>query len=71
VAVASRSQDKANAYALEKKIKLAYGSYEALLADPEIDVIYNPESPACRMDHQGVGGRQARFMRETHGVKFG
>src|SRR5512143_3417467 len=42
LAVASRSREKANAYAREKKIKRAYGSYEALLADPEIDVIYNP-----------------------------
>jgi len=42
VAVASRSQDKADAYAREHKIPHAYGSYEALLADPEIDVIYNP-----------------------------
>ena len=42
LAVASRSQAKADAYAREQKIKHAYGSYEALLADPEIDVIYNP-----------------------------
>jgi predicted dehydrogenase len=42
LAVASRSQEKADAYAREKKIKRAYGSYQALLADPEIDVIYNP-----------------------------
>jgi D-xylose 1-dehydrogenase (NADP+, D-xylono-1,5-lactone-forming) len=42
LAVASRSQKKADAYARDKKIKRAYGSYEALLADPEIDVIYNP-----------------------------
>jgi D-xylose 1-dehydrogenase (NADP+, D-xylono-1,5-lactone-forming) len=42
IAVASRSQDKAEAYAHEKKIKQAYGSYEALLADPDIDIIYNP-----------------------------
>jgi len=41
LAVASRSQDKADAYARQKKIKRAHGSYEALLADPEIDVIYN------------------------------
>ncbi len=41
-AVASRSQEKSDAYAKEKKIPRAYGSYEALLADPEIDVIYNP-----------------------------
>jgi D-xylose 1-dehydrogenase (NADP+, D-xylono-1,5-lactone-forming) len=42
LAVASRSQEKAEAYAKEKKIPRAYGSYETLLADPEIDVIYNP-----------------------------
>lgn len=42
VAVASRSQEKADAYANEKKIERSYGSYEALISDPEIDVIYNP-----------------------------
>ena len=42
VAVASRRQETADAYAKENKIKKAYGSYEALLADPDIDVIYNP-----------------------------
>ena len=42
LAVASRSQETADKYAREKKIQRAYGSYEALLADPEIDVIYNP-----------------------------
>lgn len=42
LAVASRSQDSADAYAQEWEIPRAHGSYEALLADPEIDVIYNP-----------------------------
>ncbi len=41
LAVASRSQSSADAYAREWKIPRAHGSYEALLADPEIDVIYN------------------------------
>ncbi len=41
LAVASRSQSSAKAYAREWKIPRAHGSYEALLADPEIDVIYN------------------------------
>ena len=41
MAVASRSLDKAQAYAQEKGIPKAHGSYEALLADPNIDVIYN------------------------------
>lgn len=42
LAVASRSQENADAYARKWKISRAHGSYEALLADPEIDVIYNP-----------------------------
>ena len=41
LAIASRSQSSADAYARENKIPRAYGSYETLLADPEIDVIYN------------------------------
>jgi len=42
LAVASRNQSSADAYAREWKIPRAHGSYEALLSDPEIDVIYNP-----------------------------
>jgi predicted dehydrogenase len=42
LAVASRSQDKAGEYARKNKVKRAYGSYADLLADPDIDVIYNP-----------------------------
>ena len=41
LAVASRSISTAEAYAHEWNIPRAHGSYEALLADPEIDVIYN------------------------------
>jgi len=42
LAVASRSQELANEFAKKWEIPKAYGSYEDLLADPEIDVIYNP-----------------------------
>ena len=41
LAVASRTQESADAYARNWKIPRAHSSYEALLADPEIDVIYN------------------------------
>jgi D-xylose 1-dehydrogenase (NADP+, D-xylono-1,5-lactone-forming) len=41
LAVASRSISSAESYAREWNIPRAHGSYEALLADPEIDVIYN------------------------------
>jgi xylose dehydrogenase (NAD/NADP) len=40
VAVASRDQARAEAYAHEWEIPRAYGSYEALLADPEIEAVY-------------------------------
>ncbi len=42
VAVASRDEANARAMADELGIAKAYGSYEALLADPEIEAIYNP-----------------------------
>lgn len=42
VAVASRDPGKAHAFADELQIPRAYGSYDDLLADPEIDAIYNP-----------------------------
>lgn len=40
VAVASRRQDTADAYAAQWQIPQAYGAYEALLADPQVDAIY-------------------------------
>jgi xylose dehydrogenase (NAD/NADP) len=40
LAVASRDQARAEAYAREQGIDRAYGSYEALLADPELDAVY-------------------------------
>jgi predicted dehydrogenase len=42
IAVASRELETAKAYAAEWSIPRAYGSYDELLADPEIDVIYTP-----------------------------
>jgi xylose dehydrogenase (NAD/NADP) len=42
VAVASRSLDAASAYAREWGIERALGSYDALLSDPGIDVVYVP-----------------------------
>jgi predicted dehydrogenase len=41
-AIASRDLEKAIAAAAELGIARAYGSYEELLADPEIDAVYNP-----------------------------
>src|SRR5262252_7655923 len=41
-AIASRSEAAARQAASELCIPRAYGSYEALLADPEIEAVYNP-----------------------------
>ena len=41
-AVAARDKSRADAFALRHGIPTAYGSYEDMLADPDIDAIYNP-----------------------------
>ena len=42
VGIASRDLDKARRFAGDLGIRKAYGSYEDLLADPEIEAVYNP-----------------------------
>ena len=42
VAVGSRDRGRAQAFASEHGLARAHGSYEELLADPEVDAIYNP-----------------------------
>ncbi|HXD10375.1 MAG TPA: Gfo/Idh/MocA family oxidoreductase [Anaerolineales bacterium] len=41
-AVASRDLERAQTYARERNIPRAFGSYEAMLGDSDVDVIYNP-----------------------------
>ena len=41
-AIASRSQTAAQSFADDLGIPKAYGTYEALLEDPEIEAVYNP-----------------------------
>jgi predicted dehydrogenase len=41
-ALASRSLDKARRAADSAGVPRAYGSYEELIADPEIEAVYNP-----------------------------
>jgi predicted dehydrogenase len=42
VAIASREQARAEAAAAKLGIATAHGSYEALLADPQVEAVYNP-----------------------------
>ena len=40
IAVSSRTQQRANTFASEFGIPRAYGAYQAMLADPDVDVVY-------------------------------
>ena len=50
VAVASRSIDKARIFAGEFGIRTAYGSYEDLLADDNVDAVYIPLPPSMHCE---------------------
>ena len=42
IAVASRNPERSAAFARAHNVSRAYGDYESLLADPEVDSVYNP-----------------------------
>ncbi len=42
VAVAARDRDRAERFAKKHNIPTAHDSYEALVADPDVDAVYNP-----------------------------
>ena len=67
VAISSRKLKAAQAAANKLGIPKAYGSYEELLADPEIEAVYNPlaQSSACAADPGGRQGRQACAVRKA------
>jgi xylose dehydrogenase (NAD/NADP) len=50
VAVGSRDLGRARAFASEHGLARAHGSYEELLADPEVDAIYNPLPNALHVE---------------------
>ena len=50
VAVASRSLDKARQFADEYGIETAYGSYDALLTDANVDAVYIPLPPSMHCE---------------------
>jgi D-xylose 1-dehydrogenase (NADP+, D-xylono-1,5-lactone-forming) len=50
VAVGSRDGARAEAYARAKGLSRAHGSYEALLADPEVDAVYIPLPNALHVE---------------------
>ena len=51
LAVGSRTQEKADAFAKEFNAARAYGSYEALVKDPDVDAIYVSSPHTGHMEH--------------------
>jgi predicted dehydrogenase len=50
-AIASRSQQKADAFAAEWGVEKAYGSYEELVDDPQVDLVYVATPHSHHYDH--------------------
>ena len=50
IAIASRDQERAAAWAAERDLERSYGSYDALLDDPEIDAVYIPLPPSMHRE---------------------
>ena len=55
-AVAARDYERAASFADQWGFERAYGSYDELLADPAVDLVYValPPFPPSRVDHQGA-----------------
>ena len=67
LAIASRDLDRARAAAEEMGIPRAYGSYDELLADDDVQAVLQPTTAlhARAVDDQGRGGGEARPVREA------
>ena len=50
IAIGSRSEEKARAFAGRFAIPKAYGSYAALLADPDVDLVYIAVPHSCHFE---------------------
>ena len=59
-AIASRSAEKAEAFAQKYKIPQAYGSYEAMAADPAIDLVYIATPHSHHYEHSMMALEQGK-----------
>ena len=67
VAVGSRSQASADAFANEFDIPLRYAGYAELLADPSVQAVYIalPHPSPCRVGDQSSRSGEAYSLREA------
>ena len=72
-AVAARDPARAREFAQANGISRVLPTYEDLIADPEIDVIYNPlpNSLHCEWSIRALQRRQTRVLREAHRLERG
>lgn len=62
VAIASRDADAARTVAQDLEIPRAHGSYEALLADPEVDAVYIPLPNHLHLDWTVAAARAGKHV---------
>lgn len=62
VAMSSRNAAQARAVADDLGIPRAYGSYEEMLADPDIDIVYNPLPNHLHVDYTLAAARNGKHV---------
>ena len=62
VAIASRTEERATSWAKEHNIPIAYGSYDALISDPTLDVIYIPLPPSMHAEWTIKAAEQGKHV---------
>ncbi len=62
VAIASRTEERATSWAKEHKIPIAYGSYDDLISDPTLDVIYIPLPPSMHAEWTIKAAEQGKHV---------
>ena len=62
VAIASRELEKARAFAEKYGFRKAYGSYEAMLEDPEVELVYVATPHSHHRDHMLLAMRHGKHV---------
>jgi predicted dehydrogenase len=70
VAVGSRTQARAEAFAAEHGVARAHGSLQALAADPDVDIVYiaSPHSEHCRQALQVISSGKHVLVEKPFGL---